>query len=181
MEWLLALICMIPAAVSDLKYRTVSLESCVAALLVGVGVFIWWALSAPPAEIITAGIMAGITVAAVWAMGKYSLVGNGDWWFFAGACAAVSTLGFAAMAVAVMAGMVVMAVLHVVMCVSRPGLPFPRRLYRHVKRQGDTFRMDPESGEEVAVGKSGMVVYPGLPMVTFLVSAAIIVGVLFSL
>ena len=98
--------------------------------------------------------------------------GDGDWWFVAGAAAALSTLGVFVPLIALAGGMAVMPACHVVMCVRRPGLPFPRRLYVHAKRRGDRFRVDAGSGEIVDADGSGMVVYPGLPMVAFVVGAA---------
>lgn len=179
MEWLLALICMMPAAVSDFKYRNMSLESCVAALLVGVAAFAWWALSAPVSDVISAAIVAGGISVAVWAVRRR--VGSGDWWFMAGACAAVSTIDPAAAAVAVPCGMVPMIICQVLMCARRPGLPWPRRLVQHVKLEGDRFRMDVKSRKLVPDEAAGMVVAPGLPMVTFMVGGALAAGVVLSL
>ena len=178
MEWLLALACMVPAAVSDAKYRSVSLESCVAALMVGVAAFMAWALSAPAAEITAAALMAGSISIAVWAARK--MMGSGDWWFIAGVCMAVSTVDAYAVVAALAGGLLPMAALHVIMCATRPGLPFPRRLFRHIKREGEWFRVDPATGRVVPPEESGMVVYPGLPMVTFVVAASLAAGVWFS-
>lgn len=167
--------CMVPAAVSDVKYRSVSLESCVAALLAGVAVFAFWAMRAPPADVVQSGIVAAGVAVAAWAAGRRG-PGDGDWWFVAGVAAALSTLGMFVPLVAMAGGMGVMLACHVVMCVRRPGIPFPRRLYRHPKRKGDRFRVDAKSGEIVDPGKSGMVVYPGLPLVAFVVAAAAVAG-----
>lgn len=175
MEWAIAVLCMMPAAVSDVKYRTVSLESCVAALLAGAAVFVFWAMRAPPADVVQSGIVAAGVAVAAWAAGRRG-PGDGDWWFVAGMAAALSTLGMFVPLVAMAGGMGTMLTCHVAMCVRRPGLPFPRRLYRHTKRKGDRFRVDVRSGEIVDPGKSGMVVYPGLPMVAFVVAAAAVAG-----
>lgn len=179
MEWLLALICMMPAAVSDLKYRNMSLESCVAALLVSVAAFIAWALAAPADEAATAAIMACSVSVIVWAARR--MMGSGDWWFVAGACIAISTIGVSAVMVAIVVGLLPMAVCHVMMCVRRPGLPLPRRLVRRIKREGERFSVDPATGKVVPTAESGMVVFPGLPMVTFVVVGALATGVVLSL
>lgn len=181
MEWLLALICMIPAAVTDLKYRSVSLESCVAALLVGCAAFVWWALAAPLADVIPAAVITGAVAATALIGHRVTKAGEGDWWFVAGACAAVSTLGLTAPVWMLVAGLGSLGACHVIMCATRPGLPFPLRLYRHVKRGGDRFRLHPDSGEVAGQEDSGMIVKPALPLVMFVVPAAIITGVLFSL
>ncbi len=179
MEWLLALVCMVPAAVSDAKYRSVSLESCVAALVVGAAAFMVWAMSAPVAEITTAALMAGSVSVAVWAARR--MMGSGDWWFVAGACMALSTIGIYPVLAAIVSGLLPMAALHVVMCATRPGLPFPRRLFRHIKREGERFSVDPATGRVVPPEESGMVVYPGLPMVVFVVAASLAAGIWFSI
>ena len=178
MEWLLALLCMVPAAVADAKYRSVSLESCVAALIVSVVAFALWAMEAPAVEVATAALMAGSVSVAVWAVRR--MMGAGDWWFVAGACIAVSTIGVYPVLVAMAVGLLPMAALHMAMCATRPGLPFPRRLFRHVKREGERFRVDSATGQVVPPAESGMVVYPGLPMVAFVVAASLAVGVWFS-
>ena len=175
MEWAVAILCMIPAAVSDVKYRAVSLESCVAALLAGSAVFALWAMRAPPADVVQSGIVAAGMAAAAWAAGRRG-PGDGDWWFVAGTAAALSTLGIFVPLVAMACGMGMMLACHVAMCVRRPGIPYPSRLYRHTKRKGDKFRVDVRSGEIVDPGESGMVVYPGLPMVAFVVGAAAAAG-----
>lgn len=181
MEWALALTCMVPAAVSDLKYRITSLESCVASLLVGCAVFIWWALEAPLHDVVGGMLMVGVVAVIVGVAGRVGLIGDGDWWFVTGVCAAMSTLGVMATMWAVFAGMGAVMVCHVAMCVRRPGMPFPHRLISHVKRKGDKFRVRLDNGDLAEPDESGMAVRPGLPLVTFLVPAAIIVGVLFSL
>ena len=178
MEWFLALVCMVPAAVSDLKDRTVSIESCVAALLVGYAAFAWWALSAPPAEAAATTMFVAAISAVAWAARRLG-GGDGDWWFVAGSVAALSTIDLVAAVLAVSGGMITMMVCHVVICARRPGLPFPRRLYRHLKLEGDKFRVDMD-GRVVPPAESGMVVYPGLPMVAFVVAASLAAGVWFS-
>lgn len=181
MEWLLPLICMIPAAVSDLKYRRTSLESCVAAILVGCAAFVWWALAAPLPDVVMSAVLAGTVTGIAWVASRMQLFGEGDWWFVGGACVAVSTLGLMEVMWMVVASMGSMIVCHVMMCVIRPGLPFPQRLYTHVKRKGDRFRVHPGTLELVEEKESGMRVRPALPLATFLVPAAITVGVLASL
>lgn len=175
MEWIVAILCMAPAAVSDVKYRTVSLESCAAALLAGAAAFVLWAVEAPPAAVVQSGIVASGVAVAAWAAGRRG-PGDGDWWFVAGAAAALSTLGVFVPLFALAGGMAVMLACHVAVCVRRPGLPFPRRLYMHTKRRGDRFRVDVGSGEIVDADESGMVVYPGLPMVAFVAGAAAAAG-----
>lgn len=168
---------MIPAAVSDIRYRTVSLESCVAAVLVGCAVFVWWAIHTPIGDVLTSAVMTGGIALAAWFAGRYG-GGDGDWWFVAGAVAALSTINPMVPAVAVMASMSCMGLCHVTLCVRRPGLPFPQRLYRHVKREGDKFRIDVSSGDITPTDASGMIVYPGLPLVAFLVPTTILVGLI---
>lgn len=176
MEWLLAVLCMIPAAAADLKYRSASLESCVAALLVGSAVFGMWAVSAPMHDILPAATITAVAAGATWAGGRWGGGGDADWWFAAGACAALSTLGLWAPMAAVVGACVSVLLVQTAMCVRRPGLPFPRRLYQHVKRQGDAHRIGID-GEPVPAEESGMVVRPGLPFVTFLAAAAAAAGV----
>ena len=178
--WLLAVLCMLPPAVSDLRYRAASLDSCIAVLLVGLGVFTMWVLSAPIHDVMTAATVTGAAAAVSWAGGRWLGGGDGDWWFVAGSCAALSTVDVAAPMLAVSVACVSAALVHVVMCVSRPGLPFPRRLYQHVKRRGDVFCVDVASGEMLAAGDSGMTARPALPFVTFLAAASLAAGVLLS-
>ena len=172
MEWIIAIVCMVPAAISDIKYRSVSLESCVAGLMAGAAVFILWGTRAHPAEVLGAGFVVICLSAAAWAAGKKG-PGDGDWWFVAGISAALSTLGIHVPLVAVTAGMGSLAVCHVMLCVRRPGLSFPRRLYMHVKRKGEKFRVDMATGDIADIDTHNIAVYPGLPMVTFLVGGAI--------
>lgn len=181
MEWTLAVACMVPAAISDLRYRAASLDLCIAVMLLGSAIFAWWALSAPLHAVVTGLIVTGIASVLVWAGGRYMGAGDGDWWFMAGACAALSTLDpLTAPTLMFTAAYGAVILFHVAMCACRPELPFPQRLYEHMKRRGDTFRVGVDSGELVPVDESGMLVRPGLPVVTFMAAATLIVGVLLS-
>ena len=170
---------MIPAAAADLKYRTVSLESCVAALLAGCVVFGWWALTVSTHEVMVAGIIGGSTSLVTFLCRR--MMGSGDWWFIIGIVLAVSTIH--PLAMLCMFGMSTGALLfcHVIICVRHPGLPFPQKLYRFKKRAGDRFCVDVASGELLETDVSGMIVKPGLPMITFIVVAAFITGLVFVL
>ena len=180
MEWLFAVACMAPSAVSDLRYRAASLDSCVAVLLVGSGVFAAWALSAPLHDIVPAAVITGAASAVSWAGGRWFGAGDGDWWFVAGSCAALSTLDVAAPMLAVSAACISVTLFHVAMCVRRPELPFPLRLYWHEKRRGDAFRVNVADGEMLSAEDAGMIVRPALPFVTFLTAASLAAGVLLS-
>lgn len=175
MEWLLALLCMVPAAISDAKYRTVSLESCVAAFVVGCAVFVMHALTGSVQEVVTGGIMGGSVSGVAFAFRR--MMGSGDWWFVAGISMAICTIHPMAVVYCIVGGMVPLMCSHVILCVRRPGLGFPLRLYRYQKREGDRFCVDPATGRMDSV-PAGAIVYPGLPMVTSIVFAGIVVGLL---
>lgn len=104
-----------------------------------------------------------------------NMMGNGDGWFIVGTCAAVSTLGYESVMAVLVLGLVPVFMTHVVCCVRRPGLPFPRRLFWFVKQKGDRFCVGAD-GMLVPPDQHGVVVRPGLPMITYLVVAALIVG-----
>lgn len=85
---------------------------------------------------------------------------------------ALSTIDIYPVLPAMAVGLPAMAALHVAMCATRPALPFSRRLFRHVKRKGERFRVDPTTGRVVLPGESCMVVYPGLLTVAFVVAVS---------
>lgn len=172
---------MVPSAATDIKHRTMSLESCVAVLLVGCATFALWALSAPIILSVVGGAIVGALAAVQWVMGRYGRGGDGDWWFMAGAYAALATVDVAAPILAMIVCGAAIILYSAAICVRRPGLPFPRRLYLHVKRKGDTFRIDVDSGGIADADSSGMVVRPALPMIPFLVVAVLAVGIVMSL
>lgn len=181
MEWVLAVLCMIPAAVLDVRTRSFSLESCVATLLVGCAVFALWALEAPPLLAVAGGAVTGAMAVVGWLTHRYGGAGDGDMWFIAGVSAALVTVDVTAPILAIVCWSAAMAVWGTVMCVVRPGVPFPRRLLQHVKRGGDRFRVSMEDGSMVPEGESGMLVRPALPMVAFIAPTVLAVGVFLSL
>ena len=181
MEWLLVVLCMVPAAVLDARVRTMSLESCVATLLVGCAVFALWALEAPLYLAVQGGAVTGVMAVIGWLGHRYGGAGDGDLWFIAGVSAALVTVDVMAPVLALVCWTVAMGLWNTAMCAARPGVPFPRRLYQHVKRGGDRYRIGVEDGRMVPEGESGMLVRPALPMVTFIAAAVLAVGVFLSI
>lgn len=173
------IICMVPAAVSDAKYRTVSLESCVAALLGGCAVFVVWCMTATTQDILVAGMIGGS--AAVATIFTRRRMGSGDWWFCIGVMLIASTIHPLALICTLALGLGALLLFHVVICVRRADMPFPHRLYQFRKRAGDRFCVDCTTGEMLNPEIENVVVRPGLPMVTFLVVSCVICSVWFLL
>ncbi len=173
MEWILAVLCMIPAAVSDYRDRSVALESCITALMVSAAVLVLSYETIDFTTILVGGSMIGIITVVTW-----KFAGSGDWWFISGLSMAMLTIDIMAVIMMVSGGMVTMLLCHIMICVRRTDLPFPKRFLYFVKKRDDRFCIICEDGTVAKPDASGMIVYPGLPMVTFLVGAAIITGVI---
>ena len=178
-EWIVFVICIIPAAASDVKYRTVSLESCVVALLGGCAVFVIWCMTSNIQDILVAGMIGGS--AAVATIFTRRRMGSGDWWFCVGIILVSCTIHPLALICTLALGLGALLLFHVVICVRRAGMPFPQRLYQFKKRAGDRFCVDCITGEMLKPDTEDVVVRPGLPMVTFLVVSCVICSVWFLL